>query len=195
VLGEFDYGNNAFQLSNLYSGSGPLDAFGTATGTAITGKTFAGNTCSPTKPCYGVQDTYGPQVAAYQAFLNNGRARQIGFDLLGHYHIPGTKLTAFGMYQWVMPNDNVAENPLDFQRFVAGLSYQFNEYVRLALDSQNLLFYHNQFGLPVSYLQQFNYTPGGTLNGRQLPRTGSFVIPNLVPRDMHTFFLNLEFAY
>ena len=34
IAGEFDYGQNAFTLSNLYSGSGPLDAFGTATGTA-----------------------------------------------------------------------------------------------------------------------------------------------------------------
>jgi len=201
VLGEFDYGNNAFQLSNLYSGSGPLDAFGTATGTAITSGTFAGNKCgkgttaSPNTPCYGVDNTYGPQVAAYQAFLNNGRARQVGFDLLGHYHIPYTKLTAFGMFQWVLPNDNVNEDPLDFQRFVAGVSYQFNEYVRLAVDSQNLLFYHSQFGLPVSYLQKFNYVPGSTFNGRLLPKTGSFVIPDLVPRDMHTIFLNLEFAY
>jgi hypothetical protein len=195
VLAEFDYGDNAFQLSNLYSGSGPLDAFGTATGNAITTGTFAGNTCSPSKPCYGVQDTYGPQVGAYQAFLNNGRARQIGFDLLGHYHIPYTKLTAFGMFQWVLPNDNVTEDPLDFQRFIAGLSYQVNEYVRLAVDSQNLLFYHSQFGLPVSTLEQYNYVPGSTLNGRLLPKAGSFVIPDLVPRDMHTIFLNLEFAY
>ena len=55
IAGEFDYGNNAFTLGNLYSGSGPLDAFGTATGTPITNNTtFAGNTCTPTKPCYGV---------------------------------------------------------------------------------------------------------------------------------------------
>ena len=51
-LGEFDYGQNAFQLSNLYSGSGPLDAFGTATGTGQTTGKFAGNTCRPTAPCY-----------------------------------------------------------------------------------------------------------------------------------------------
>lgn len=194
VASEFDYGNNAFTLSNLYSGSGPLDAFGTATGPAVV-TPFAGNACSPTKPCYGVQDTYGPQVAAYQAFLNNGRSRQVGFDLFGHYLIPYTKLTAFGMFQWFLPNDNVTEDPLDFQRFVAGLSYQWNEFVRVAVDSQNLLFYHDQFGLPVSSLAQYNYIPGGTLNGRVLPKSGSFVIPNLVPRDMHTIFLNIEFAY
>jgi hypothetical protein len=114
---------------------------------------------------------------------------------MGHYHIPGTKLTAFGMFQWFMPNDNVKENPLDFQRLVAGISYQYNEYLRIALDSQNLLFYHDQFGLPVSYVSKFNYVPGSTFNGRQLPSSGTTLIPDLVPRDTHSVFLNMEFAY
>jgi hypothetical protein len=195
IAGEFDYGKNAFTISNLYSGSGPLDAFGTATGRAVTAP-FAGNpTCTAAAPCYNGFGTFGPQVAVYQAMLNNGRARQLGLDFFGHYHIPGTKLTAFGMFQWFMPNDNIRENPLDFQRFIAGISYQYNEYLRFALDSQNLLFYHNQFGIPVSQAATFNYVPGATLNGRKLPSVGSFVIPNLVPRDQHAIFLNVEFAY
>ena len=201
VLGEFDYGQNAFQLANLYHGSGPADAFGIPTGIPFTKGTHFGNTCSTSTPCYNVVGTYGPQVAAYQAFLNNGRAREIGVDFLGHFQIPGTKLTAFGLYQWFMPNDNVGENPLDFQRFVVGISYQVNEYLRIALDSQNLLFYHDQFGLPVSDLRQFNYVPGSKFNGQILPgstKTASSlntIIPDLVPRDTHAFFLNLEFAY
>ena len=201
VLGEFDYGQNAFQVANLYRGSGPADAFGTPTGIPFTSGTHFGNTCSTTTPCYPLFGTYGPQVAAYQAFLNNGRARQIGLDFLGHYHIPGTKLTLFGMFQWFMPNDNVTENPLDFQRFVVGLSYQVNEYLRIAVDSQNLLFYHDQFGMPVSSLTKYNYVPGSKFNGQLLPGNskvpGSLntIIPDLVPRDTHAFFLNLEFAY
>jgi hypothetical protein len=193
IAGEFDYGQNAFSLSNLYSGSGPLDAFGTATGTAISTGTFAGNTCTAAAPCYGFTNTWGPQVAAYTAILNNGRAREIGWDAFGHYHIPHTKLTAFGMFQWFLPNDNINENPLDFQRFVVGLSYQYNEYLRFAFDSQNLLFYHSQFSMPVSYLKKFDYVPGSTLNGRKVPATGS--IPNMVPLDTHALFLNMEFAY
>jgi hypothetical protein len=153
----------------------------------------AGTKCSTSKPCYTYPNSYGPQTALYQAFLNNGRTRQIGVDFLGHYHIPGTKLTAFGMFQWFMPNDNVNKNPLDFQRFVAGVSYQYNEYLRFALDSQNLLFYHSQFSVPVSYASQFGYVPGGTFNGRGLPTKGS--IPNTVPLDTHAIFLNMEFAY
>jgi hypothetical protein len=196
ILGEFDYGQNAFQLSNLYKGSGPLDAFGTATGPAIgtaKGIQYAGNNCTTAAPCYSIANSWGPQTSAYTAMLNNGRARQIGFDMLGHYHIPGTKLTAFGMFQWFMPNDNVNENPLDFQRLVAGISYQYNEYLRFALDSQNLMFYHDQFAMPVNYLSSFGYVPGSTFNGRKLPKTGS--IPNMVPLDTHAIFLNMEFAY
>lgn len=206
VLGEFDYGNNAFTLSNMFTGSGPADAFGTPTGTTANGGQFTsgthfGNACSKTTPCYGLINTYGPQTSIYQAILNNGRSRQIGWDFLGHYHIPNTKLTAFGMFQWFMPNDNIRENPLDFQRFVAGISYQYNEYLRFALDSQNLLYYHNQFGIPVSQAETFNYAPGSKLNGQILPgnttapKSLNTVIPNLVPRDIHSVFLNMEFAY
>ena len=193
ALGEFDYGQNAFQLGNLYRASGPLDAFGTPTGTGLPTGKYAGTSCTPTRPCYTYTNSYGPQTALYQAFLNNGRTRQIGLDFLGHYHIPGTKLTAFGMFQWFMPNDNVNKDPLDFQRFVAGVSYQYNEYLRFALDSQNLLFYHSQFSVPISYASRFNYVPGGTFNGRGLPSKGA--IPNTVPLDTHAIFLNMEFAY
>jgi hypothetical protein len=206
LAGEFDYGNNSFTLNNMFSGSGPADAFGTATGPAITSNaggnpTLTGaprtgsRSCSAATPCYNAFASFGPQTAVYQAMLNNGRSRQVGWDVFGRYHIPGTKLTVFGLFQWFLPNDNITENPLDFQRFVAGISYQYNEYLRVALDSQNLLFYHDQFGLPVSKAATFNYVPGSTLNGRRLPSTGSFVIPNLVPRDTHSVFLNMEFAY
>jgi hypothetical protein len=193
IAGEFDYGQNAFSLSNLYSGSGPLDAFGTATGVGQTTGTFAGTTCTSAKPCYTYTNTWGPQTALYTAYLNNGRARELGWDIFGHYHIPTTKLTAFGMFQWFLPNDNVNEDPLDFQRFVVGLSYQYNEYLRFAFDSQNLLFYHNQFSVPIAYAKKFDYVPGSTLNGRGLPTTG--FIPNTVPLDTHALFLNMEFAY
>ena len=194
VAGEYDWGRNAFTLGNLFSGSGPQDAFGTATGKAVT-KNFAGNTCSAAAPCYGIFGTYGPQVAAYRAFLQNGRANQEGFAFFGHFHVPETKLTAFGMFQWFLPNTHISEDPLDFRRYVVGISYQINEFVRLAIDDQNLSFYHDQFGLPISKLSQSNYVGGSVFNGRKLPKTSSLVIPNLVPRDTNAVFANLEFSY
>jgi hypothetical protein len=207
VAGEFDYGKNAFTLGNLFSGSGPADAFGTPTGTAITtpgthfGNTTCGKLSAGANPCYNVFDTFGPQTAVYQAILNNGRERNVGWDVFGHYHLPGTKLTAFGMFQWFLPNDNVQHDPLDFQRFVAGISYQYNEYLRFALDSQNLLYYHNQFGLTPTQASTFGYSPGGKFNGQLLPKTITTPaslngnIPFLVPRDIHSIFFNIEFAY
>jgi hypothetical protein len=96
------------------------------------------------------------------------------------------------MYQWFMPNDKVAPvDPLDFERFVVGVSYQYNEFLRFALDNQNVLFYHNQMSMPISQLDKYNYVPGAVLNGRKLPSKGS--IPNLVPFDTHSIFLNVEF--
>src|SRR5260370_41963085 len=64
ALGEFDYGNNAFSLANLYRGSGPADAFGTPTGITFTKEAPFGNKCSSSEPSYNVFDTSGPQVAA-----------------------------------------------------------------------------------------------------------------------------------
>lgn len=194
IAGEFDYGNNAFSLSNLFSGSGPADAFGSPTGTAVKSGSFAGNpSCTSATPCYNPASGFGAQTGAWQALLNSGRARQIGYDFFAHYHIPDTSLTAFGMFQWFLPNDKVTTDPLDFQRFIVGVSYQYNEYLRFALDSQNMLFYHNQMSLPVSALEKYGYIPGAKLNGQLLPASGS--IPFLVPFDTHSIFLNVEFNY
>jgi hypothetical protein len=205
LAGEFDYGQNAVSLGNMFSGSGPSDAFGTASGPSIssnnvhsqllTGAPLTGKlSCSSTTPCYDVFGSYGPQTAVYRAILQNGRARNIGADFFGHFNIPYTKFSVFGMFQWFMPNDNITKNPLDFQRFVVGVSYQLNEYVRFAIDSQNISYYHNQFGIPVGTAEQFGYTTS-TFNGRQVPSLKNFVIPNLVPTDTHSVFANLEFAY
>jgi hypothetical protein len=205
LVGEFDYGQNAFNLGNLFSGSGPSDAFGTASGPAITannkgsqvltGAPLTGKgSCSSTTPCYDAFGSYGPQTAVYRAILQNGRERNIGFDFFGHFNIPYTKFSVFGMFQELLPNDNISKDPLDFQRFVVGVSYQFNEYLRFAIDSQNISFFHNQFGIPVGTAQSFNYVPG-TFNGRQLPSLKHYVIPNMVPSDTHSVFANVEFAY
>jgi hypothetical protein len=101
LAGEYDWGRNAFQASNLWSGSGPADAFGFPTGKAITSGTFAGNSCGDgkttiivkgkptvTNPSYPLFNTFGPQANAQTALLNNGQADQEGFDFFGHFHIP-----------------------------------------------------------------------------------------------------------
>lgn len=200
LAGEFDYGKNAFSLSNLFSGSGPGDAFGFPTGkqfTSVTGPAtqwYKAGACSSSTTCYNPKSGFGAQTGTWQYILNSGQARQVGFDFFGHYHIPGTRLTPFGMFEWFMPNDIVPTNPLDFQRFIVGVNYQYNEYLRFALDSQNVMYYHNQMSVPVTTLKsQYDYVPGAKLNSILLPQQGS--IPFLVPRDTHSIFLNVEFNY
>jgi hypothetical protein len=149
---EYDYGKNAFNTGNLFSGSGPPQAFGLA---------------GP--PQYTAFSTLATDI------LNSGQATEDGFNFFGHYHIPNTPFTLFGLYEWFMPNTkfNNGPNPLDFERYVAGVAYQYNEYLRFALDSQNLSYYHNQM-TTVAY---------------------GLTVPNAVPRDTHAIFLNVEFNY
>jgi hypothetical protein len=66
--------------------------------------------------------------------------------------------------------------------------------LRFAIDSQNISYYHNQFGIPVGTAEQFGYTTS-SFNGRQVPSIKTFTIPNLVPSDTHAVFANVEFAY
>ncbi len=163
LIAEYDWGHNAFTGGNLFSSSGPVDYFGVGT------SSFAGFSKMAT------------------GFLENGKAVERGLDFMGHYHIPRTPFTLFGLFQWFQPNTKVNLNPLDFQRWVAGISYQYNEYLRFAIDSQNLLFYHSQTDVPEDYVNSF--APVFTK-----PKPGAMVA-DAVPRDTHAFFLNMEFNY
>jgi hypothetical protein len=115
LAAEYDYGKDAFGVGNLFSGSGPADAFG----------------LGPTP--------YAGLAATARRILALG-AQQQGYDVLGHIDIPHSPFSVFGLYQHFQPNTNVSRNPLDFSRVVAGVSYRYNSHLRFALDSQNLLF-------------------------------------------------------
>jgi len=167
IVGQFDYGRNAYTSNNLWSGSGPPEAFGFTT------------------PPSG----YGPVANLANALLNNGQTRQLGFDFFGHYHISGTPFTLFGLFQEFLPNTRVNENPFDMQRFTAGIWYQYNEYLRFALSSQNISYFHDQFTFPLAYAKTFGPIPN--IAGTSV--TGN--IEDAVPRDIHSFFLSVEFAY
>ncbi len=125
-----------------------------------------------------------------QALLNNGRAVEQGYDFFGHLHIPKTPFTLFGMFQWFMPNTHVDVNPFDFQRWVAGISYQYNEFLRFSLSSQNMLYYHKNFAFSQAEAQKFSPVTFGPV-----PPSAAGTVPNSVFRDGHSIFLNLEFNY
>ena len=154
IIGEWDYGHNAFSSGNLYSGSGPADGTGT-----------------------GGTTSFGPWNKMVGNILNNGKAVQMGWDIMGHVDVPHTPFTVFGLFQQFLPNTRKEENPLDFQRYDLGVQWLINKYLRVALDSQAIMYYHDQFSFV----------------GKGAKRV--VVTPYAVPRDTHAFFLNFEFRY
>ena len=156
VIAEWDYGHNAFTSSNLYSGSGPADAI-------------------------GIPTTGPSSFTAWNHMVGtilNSQSVQMGADLLGHFDIPHTPFTLFGLLQWFQPNTRVQKDPLDFTRYDLGVQWLINRYLRVAFDSQAIQYYHSQFTFPAGSL--FAHEPA---------------VPFAVPRDTHAFFLHLEFRY
>ncbi len=166
IAGEFDLGRNTFNSGNFFSGSGPQDEFGVASTKAPTG--------------------YATWDALVQALQNGNGTKQKGYATFGHAQIPGTPLTLFGMYHYFMPNTQVAKNPLDFHRIVAGVSYKVNARLRFALTSQNLVFKHSQFTFPASDLAQFSPS---------LAAVNPNGIPNAVPNRVQAVFANVELNF
>ena len=160
LIFEYDYGHNAFSTSNAFSGSAPSTTAGSP---YINFNTMA------------------------TGFLNNANTTQQGFDLMGHYHIPHTPFTAFGLWSLWHPNTQVTSDPLDFQRWVIGMQWQVNEYLRFAIDSQNINYYRPQGSVSEAYVDTF--VPG------VFKKPGTKIIPDAVPIDTHSIFLNMEFSY
>jgi hypothetical protein len=189
LAGEFDYGHNAFNVGNMFSGSGPSDAFGIPSCVTSPAATTTTSCTGPSGTTVKYPGWYDVTTLA-MAYLNNGRAAEEGFDFFGHYHIPTTPLTVFGMFNWWQPNIHVSKDPFDFQRFVIGVAYQYNEYLRFAVDSQNVLYYHSQTAVPLAEALSFNnaakYSPIAIANK---------AITGAVFPDMHAIFLNVEFSY
>jgi len=151
LIGEWDYGHNAFTSGNLFSGSGPIDDFVSTTST-----------------------TFHAWDKMVKNIQNNNQSVQMGWDILGHIDIPHTPFTFFGLFQQFLPNTRKEENPLDFQRFDLGVQWLINKNLRVAADSQAIMFYHDQF----------------TYVGKKGVATDF-----AVPRDTHAFFLHMEFRY
>ena len=64
----------------------------------------------------------------------NSQSVQMGADLLGHFDIPHTPFTLFGLLQWFQPNTRVQKDPLDFTRYDLGVQWLINRYLRVASD-------------------------------------------------------------
>lgn len=122
LLGEYDYGKNAFSTGNMFSGSAPIAS----------------------NPTYGY-------LASEASGILTSNSQQRGFDFFGHVDIPHSPFSLFGLYQYFQPNINISKDPLDFARVVGGIAYKYDSHLEFAIDSQNLLFTHGQFnynGIP-----------------------------------------------
>jgi hypothetical protein len=187
IAGEYDQGHNSFPGANLFTGNGPTVFF-----TPPAAASPSGGTANPyTVPYYNFS-------ALTAALLGNSRTVQRGFDVFGHYHIPETPLRLIGLFQWFEPNSKVNRDPLDFYRYMVGVEWQINEFVRLAIDTQNLNFYQSQEPFSTAYANTFGNvflpiknTTSKTSPSFQPPKT----VTNAVPRDTHAIELNLEFAF
>ncbi|HUA34692.1 MAG TPA: hypothetical protein VMA09_13880 [Candidatus Binataceae bacterium] len=168
LAAQYDWGHNAFNASSYFNGAAPVDA-------------FSSSFVSPAPT-----SIYGPWAKMVGIFQNPSNTVQQGVDLFGHWDIPETPFDLFGLYSWFQPNTKVTKNPLDFERWVGGIEWKVNKNLRIALDSQNLLYYHGQFTVPASELANFT-----TFTKASPP----FSVSNAVPTDVHAFYLNLEFRY
>jgi len=187
IVGEYDQGHNSFPGANLFTGNGP-SVFFTPPASAST----SGGTSSPyTVPYYNFS-------ALTAALLGNSRTVQQGFDIFGHLHIPETPFRLIGLFQWFEPNSKVNRDPLDFYRYMVGVEWQINEFVRLAVDTQNLNFYHGQEPFSTAYANSFAnvFLPvPNTKTGKGATFKPPTSIADPVPRDTHAVELNLEFAF
>ena len=177
-----------FPARNLFTGNGPSVFF-----TPPAAASPAGGTSNP----YSVP--YYNFSAMTAALLGNSRTVQQGFDVFGHLHIPETPFRLIGLFQWFEPNSKVNRDPLDFYRYMVGVEWQINEFMRLAIDTQNLDFYHDQEPFSTAYANSFanvflpikNTSASGRKPNFPPPKT----IADPVPRDTHAVELNLEFAF
>jgi hypothetical protein len=124
---EFDQTRNENNFSNFFSASGPTQTIP-----------------DPTKPGSTIPN---PFFVLYNSILNPN-APGTGYAVFGHYDIPNTPFSLFGLWNRWYPNTNVDHDPLDSDRYVGGIAYKVNNWLRLAADSQNLVYFHSGAGVP-----------------------------------------------
>lgn len=164
---EYDLGWNAFSVGNLFSGAGPADAISGATVTA--------------------PDPYANFTSVAKAILPSRGSHQEGYAAFGHLALGDTPFALFGMFHYFKPNTNFSgTNPLDFYRVVAGVSYAVNSHFQLAIDDQNLTYFHNQFTMTPAQISTFSPS---------LATANPTGIPNIVPTSTNAIFINLLFNY
>ncbi len=159
---EYDYGRNAFSTGNMFGGSAPLDLLGLGA------------------------TNYAGMTNLAKAILAGRSTKQRGYDVFGHLNFGKSNWAVFGLYQFFQPNTNIPEDPLDFHRVAAGLSYRLNKNVRVAFGPQDVVYKHSQFTYPATALSTWNPA---------LATANPAGIPNAVPPSVKSLFLDMEFSF
>lgn len=88
-----------------------------------------------------------PLATLYMHILNPTAIGE-GFDAFGHVNLPRWPVSVFFMWQRWYPNLDVDADPLDFDRLVAGVAWQPLHWMRIAVDSQNIIYLHHGPSVP-----------------------------------------------
>jgi uncharacterized coiled-coil protein SlyX len=123
LVGEFDLGHNAASMGNLFSGTG-----------------------SP-----GAGGTYDAFNTAANAAMSGVHTQQKGFATFGNARLGKSPVSAFGLFQYFKPNTNfdpstvgLTDNPLDFERFVAGANFKVTNHFTIAVGDEHFRWVHPQ---------------------------------------------------
>jgi hypothetical protein len=99
----------------------------------------------------GAGGTYDEFNSAASAAMSGVHTRQQGFDFFGHARIAKSPASVFGLFQYFQPNTNfvpssigLTDNPLDFERIVAGVNFKITSHFSLAVGNQHLRWLHPQ---------------------------------------------------
>ncbi len=149
----------------------------------------SGNMFSGSGPLdqFGLGTTmYAGMDSVIKAIQGTDRTKQRGYNVFGHLQLGKSPFQLLGWFETFQPNTEARKNPADFRKIVAGVQYRANRNLRFTFDTQDLLFTHGQFTMPASDISYFsgslaNANPNG--------------IPNVVPPDIRSFFINMEFSF
>lgn len=124
---EYDQTKNQNSFSNFFTGAAPPQTIP-----------------DPNDPTLRIPN---PLAQLYTKILNPEAVGR-GYSLFGHLNLWDSDFSLFGMWQRWYPNENVPNDPLDFDRVVGGVAWRATSWMRVAVDSQNLMYVNKGPAVP-----------------------------------------------
>lgn len=117
---EYDRTYNQNNFNNFFTGAAPRQMLGNVT---------------------------NPLYTLYNQILSPTATGE-GYNVFGHVNFGTWPFSAFGMWQRWYPNLSYNPNPLDFDRVVGGVAWQPLSWMRMAIDSQNIMYFQSGRTVP-----------------------------------------------